>query len=80
VPRLFALHLGERYIADIAERAVGRIGPRHAIHEKAHDLPLRKQRLDLFRVRQLLRPKNQPFGSALNDHAEMISMTESTSG
>ena len=70
-----ALDGRQRNVADVGERAVGRIGPGNDVLEVAHDLPLRKQGLNLRRVFERERLENEARGLARGSHGEMIATT-----
>ena len=67
-----ALHLRQRNLPAIVQRAIGRIRPRHAIQQVAHDLPMRKQLLNLLRIGHLQRTQDQPLGCAFGNHAQIV--------
>ena len=76
MPGFAALFLRDGNVSYELNRAILGVGPWDTVHQEFHDLPLRKERLNLLGIGNLKRAQDQAFGCAFMDHGEMIATVE----
>ena len=76
MPGLTALKLGQSDVANELECAVWRVRPRDAVVHELDDLPVREEGLDLVRIGKVKWEKDETFGCANGNHAQIVARNQ----
>ena len=76
MPGIVAFASGNRNVSNELQCAAFGVGPGDLIQHVFHDLPVRKELLNLLGIGYLERAQNEALGCAFMDHGEMITTLE----